>query len=269
MKQGVTVSIACALAAASMSLAAQSPFPVGGGIRAPVKINDVRPVYPPAARQARVQGVVILEITIETDGAVSDARVLRSIPLLDQAALDTVRQWRYQPTLVNNAPVPVKMTAAVNFALDGGPSGPTTGIVAGIVGGVPGGVTGGFVGSSFVPPVPGRSFMVGGPDGVDVYELTDERLAGLPSWDQQTPPEPPLSLGAAIVSARLWLAQRHPEYDRFDLMTMSINPLNRSWIYQLRFYPVASEPRVRGGMLLAVVLLDGSVLEPRHEPRPQ
>ena len=77
----------------------------------------MEPVYPPVARAAAVQGVVILELTIGEDGAVSDARVLRSIPLLDQAALDAVRQWRYEPTLLNGVPTRAIMTATVNFTL--------------------------------------------------------------------------------------------------------------------------------------------------------
>ena len=60
---------------------------------------------------------MILEVLVGEDGAVSNARVLRSIPLLDQAALDAVRQWRYEPTLLNGAPTPVIMTATVNFTL--------------------------------------------------------------------------------------------------------------------------------------------------------
>ena len=60
-------------------------------------------------------GEVIVEITIGVDGAVTNARVLRSIPLLDQAALDAVRQWRYTPTLLDGRPVPVVMTVQVAF----------------------------------------------------------------------------------------------------------------------------------------------------------
>ena len=64
------------------------------------------------------QGVVILEATIGADGKVKDVRVLRSIPLLDQAAIDAVRQWEYTPTLLNNVPVPVIMTVTVQFTLN-------------------------------------------------------------------------------------------------------------------------------------------------------
>jgi protein TonB len=93
------------------------PVRVGGAIQAPKKIKDQNPTYPPIAQSARVQGVVILEATIGPDGRVQDVRVLRSIPLLDAAAIEAVRQWVYTPTLLNGVPVPVIMTVTVNFTL--------------------------------------------------------------------------------------------------------------------------------------------------------
>ena len=90
---------------------------VSGKTTPPAKIHDVRPAYPRLAQSARVQGVVIIEGRIEQDGTVSHAQVLRSIPLLDQAALDAVLQWRFTPTLVDGKPVPVIMTVTVNFSL--------------------------------------------------------------------------------------------------------------------------------------------------------
>ena len=90
---------------------------VGGNIKAPVLLARVAPVYPPIALSARVQGIVILEALVGVNGRVNDARVLRSIPLLDQAALDAVKQWQYAPTLLNGAPVPVAMTVTVTFSL--------------------------------------------------------------------------------------------------------------------------------------------------------
>jgi protein TonB len=90
---------------------------VGGNIKAPTKTRDVRPTYPPIAQSARVQGVVIIEATIGANGRVTEAKVLRSIPLLDQAALDAVKQWQFSPTLLNGVPVPVIMTVTVNFTL--------------------------------------------------------------------------------------------------------------------------------------------------------
>jgi protein TonB len=90
---------------------------VGGQIKEPKKTKDVPPQYPDIAKQARVQGVVILECTISPQGRVSDVKILRGIPLLNEAALTAVKQWVYSPTLLNGVPVPVIMTVTVNFRL--------------------------------------------------------------------------------------------------------------------------------------------------------
>jgi TonB family protein len=90
---------------------------VGGAIRPPVRLVNVNPEYPEEARDAGIEGVVILEIVIGEDGSVLEAYVLRSIPELDQAAIDAVYQWQYQPTLLNGAPVQVEMTVTINFTL--------------------------------------------------------------------------------------------------------------------------------------------------------
>jgi TonB family protein len=97
---------------------AQGPVHVGGTIREPRKIKNVNPVYPDAAKEAGIQGVVIMECTIRPDGTVGQAKVVRSAaPLLDDAAVKAVRQWAYTPTLLNGVPVPVIMTVTVNFRL--------------------------------------------------------------------------------------------------------------------------------------------------------
>lgn len=88
---------------------------VGGNIRPPQKITDVAPTYPPLALAAGIAGVVILETVIAEDGSVRDVHVLRSIPLLDAAAVEAVRQWRFTPTLLNGEPLPVVMTVTVEF----------------------------------------------------------------------------------------------------------------------------------------------------------
>jgi protein TonB len=94
------------------------PLKVGGQIREPRRVSSVAPVYPAIARQARVQGTVVIQAVIGVDGDVRDAQILNSVPLLDQAALDAVRQWRYQPTLLNGTPVAVIMTVSVRFTLE-------------------------------------------------------------------------------------------------------------------------------------------------------
>ncbi len=93
------------------------PIRIGGDVKQPMKIRDVRPVYPDDALAAKVAGVVILETIIDTDGGVADVRVVRSIPMLDDAALNAVRQWKFTPTRLNDEPTAVLMTVTVNFTL--------------------------------------------------------------------------------------------------------------------------------------------------------
>jgi protein TonB len=93
------------------------PVRVGGDIRRPEKIKHVDPLYPVIAKAARVSGMVIVEATIAADGSVRGAWVIRSVPMLDQAALDAVTQWRYTPTLLNDQPVEVVMSVNVTFAI--------------------------------------------------------------------------------------------------------------------------------------------------------
>ena len=107
------------LAAARRAEPQQQPLRVGGSISAPMKVKDVRPVYPASAQADRRQGVSIIEAVIDTNGTVADARVIRSIGEdLDNAALDAVLQWQFQPTLLNGRPVQLIMTVTVNFVLD-------------------------------------------------------------------------------------------------------------------------------------------------------
>jgi protein TonB len=93
------------------------PVRLHTGMKAPVKTTHVAPLYPVVARQTHIEGVVILEAVLDDQGRVESVRVLRSIPMLDQAAVDAVRQWRFTPALLNGQAVPVVMTVTVNFTL--------------------------------------------------------------------------------------------------------------------------------------------------------
>jgi len=97
--------------------AATGPIRLHSGIKTPVKLQGPAPVYPALARSAHAQGVVIIEATIDTSGRVVEAHVLRSVPLLDDAALEAVRQWQYTPATLNGEPVSVLMTVTVRFTL--------------------------------------------------------------------------------------------------------------------------------------------------------
>jgi len=83
-------------------------------------IHDVKPPYPPLARQARIQGKVVLEAVIGKDGTIQNLRVISGHPMLAQAALEAVKQWRYKPYFLNGEPVDVDTTINVNFTLSGG-----------------------------------------------------------------------------------------------------------------------------------------------------
>jgi protein TonB len=83
-------------------------------------IERVQPEYPMLARQARIQGSVVLRAVISREGRIKDLKVVAGHPMLVQAAMEAVRQWRYRPYLLNNEPVEVETQVTVNFTLGGG-----------------------------------------------------------------------------------------------------------------------------------------------------
>ena len=89
----------------------------GRDVTPPAKLSGNPPVYPELAKRARLEGDVVIECTIDPSGRVVNSTVTKSVPLLDQAALDAVASWRYRPTLVDGVPVPVLMTVTVRFRI--------------------------------------------------------------------------------------------------------------------------------------------------------
>jgi TonB family protein len=100
------------------------PVRVGNDVPVPRKLKDVRPIPPLDAQTAGAQGVVVLDATIDPDGKVSNTRVVRSVPLLDAAAVAAVRQWEFTPTVINGRAVPVIMTVTVGFTPQDGSASP-------------------------------------------------------------------------------------------------------------------------------------------------
>lgn len=96
-----------------------TPVRVGGNVRPPTKVKDVKPIYPESMREAGIEGVVPIEAVIARDGTVQSVRVLSAgvHPELAQAAVDAVRQWRFTATLLNGSPVDITMTTVVEFTL--------------------------------------------------------------------------------------------------------------------------------------------------------
>ena len=93
---------------------------VSQGVSQGLIIKKVQPPYPPLARQARIQGQVILQAEISKDGTIENLRLISGHPMLAPAAIEAVKQWRYKPYLLNGEPVAVETTVMVNFSLSGG-----------------------------------------------------------------------------------------------------------------------------------------------------
>jgi len=98
----------------------KQPVRIGGNIQAPSLIKRVEPTYPEIALVAKVTGLVILEASIGTDGTVESVRVLRSVKFLDEAAVDAVKQWRYQPLVLNGVATPFVLSVTLNFSVKQG-----------------------------------------------------------------------------------------------------------------------------------------------------
>jgi len=92
------------------------PVRVGGQISTPALLHRVEPVYPDIAAAAHVVGTVILEAVVGTDGCVESVKVLRSRPLLDNAAIAALKEWRYTPLVLNNIPTPFVLTVTFSFS---------------------------------------------------------------------------------------------------------------------------------------------------------
>jgi protein TonB len=92
---------------------------VSQGVSQGLLIHQVKPYYPPLARQARIQGSVVLQAVIAKDGSIQGLHVVSGHPMLTPAAIDAVKQWRYKPYFLNGEPVEVETVVTVNFTLAG------------------------------------------------------------------------------------------------------------------------------------------------------
>jgi periplasmic protein TonB len=94
---------------------AGAPVRIGGNISAPALVKRVEPAYPDVALMAKIGGMVILEAVVDVDGTVESVKVLRSLKLLDNAAIEAVKQWKYSPLILNGVPTPFVLTVTLNF----------------------------------------------------------------------------------------------------------------------------------------------------------
>ncbi|MFB3915294.1 MAG: energy transducer TonB [Terriglobales bacterium] len=93
---------------------------VSKGVAEGLLIHKVMPAYPPLARQARIQGAVVLQANISKSGSIENLHVVQGHPMLAPAAIEAVKQWRYKPYYLNGEPVEVETVITVNFTLAGG-----------------------------------------------------------------------------------------------------------------------------------------------------
>jgi protein TonB len=93
---------------------------VSQGVTQGLLIRKIQPAYPPLARQARIQGSVLLQAEISREGTIVNLRLVSGHPMLAPAALEAVKQWRYRPYILNGEPVEVETQITVNFTLSGG-----------------------------------------------------------------------------------------------------------------------------------------------------
>lgn len=112
---GVHTTVAAPLAPKSSG--PKAPVRVGGRVREPRLVMRVDPIYPALARQVHVQGVVIIDAILDEQGSVVEAKIASGPPLLIQSALDAVKKWKYEPTYLNDQPVPVQLNVTVTFRL--------------------------------------------------------------------------------------------------------------------------------------------------------
>ncbi|MGA9960003.1 MAG: TonB family protein, partial [Acidobacteriaceae bacterium] len=101
-----------------VKVAAPKKITVSSGVEASKIIDQVQPIYPPIAKAARIQGTVVLAATIGKNGSIQDLKVVSGPAMLQQAALDAVRRWRYRPTVLDGVPVDVDTTISVVFTLN-------------------------------------------------------------------------------------------------------------------------------------------------------
>jgi protein TonB len=93
---------------------------VSQGVTQGLLVRRIQPTYPPLARQARIQGSVVLQAEISKDGAIQNLRLISGHPMLAPSAIEAVKQWKYKPYFLNGEPVEVETTITVNFSLSGG-----------------------------------------------------------------------------------------------------------------------------------------------------
>ncbi|HEY7292219.1 MAG TPA: energy transducer TonB [Vicinamibacterales bacterium] len=217
----------------------------GPGVTPPRPIAQVRPDYSADAMRLGVQGQVSLECVVEVDGTPSNIRVVKSLlPSLDAEAVKALSQWRFSPGLKDGKPARVVLRIDMTFSLQ------SSGQAA---------APAGFINVMSRMDPNGRTI---------VWDVARERADHQPSWQPETSAAPPLAIGDAIRAGQAWVTKIRPEVKTQALMTASLVRFGGTrWYYRVEFAP-SVDNRIGDERITAIVLLDGSIVEPRTEKLP-
>ena len=155
-------------------------------------VKKIAPVYPAEARRARIQGTVVLKVEISKSGDVEQIQLVSGHPMLAPAAIDSVKQWKYKPYLLNGEPIDVETRVTVNFTLAGTP--PAEGVAGDMPGGIPAGEPGGIIDA---PAVAGQA---GVPQRVPVSQGV---MSGLIT--SKVPPKYPADAKQQRIQGVVWM----------------------------------------------------------------
>ena len=218
---GASLLLLISFAVASSTMAQVKPegrLRVADGVMQGLLLTKVQPTYPPLARAARIQGEVVLKVTLNKSGDVQGVNLVSGHPMLAPAAVEAVKQWKYKPFLLNGDPVDVETTVTVNFVL--APDAPATGTAGDAPNGAPGGQMGGVIGG-IISSTPGDPAHSGTPQRV---RISSGVAVGLLA--KRVSPDYPATARAARIQGMVILKVNiDKEGNVYNLETVSGHPL--------------------------------------------
>jgi len=243
MRYRIACLVALLLSIAAAPAAAQDPdefYRAGPGVTLPITLREVRPNYPSDAMRDQVTGRVAVECIVELDGVPSHIRVARPLhPSLDAEAVKAMAQWRFRPGMKDGKPARVQITVEMTFSMA-----PSSG-----------------------PPQNVAILRRASADGVrTVWEVTRERFDRQPSWRSDGGTPPPLSVADALQAANDWVQQHDARTTPTLMQSASLSRLTGlQWYYRVEYAVQSATPSSASDRVTVVVLLDGTVVEPRTE----
>ena len=243
MKCRIACLVALVLWITAAPAAAQDPdefYRAGPGVTLPIALREVRPNYPSDAMREQVTGRVAVECIVELDGVPSHIRVARPLhPSLDAEAVKAMAQWRFRPGTKDGKPARVQITVEMTFSMS-----PSSG-----------------------PPQNVAILRRASADGVTtIWDVARERFDRQPTWRPDAGTPPPLSVADALQAANDWIQKRESRTSSTLMQSASLQRLSGlQWYYRVEYAQQTATPSSASDRVTVVVLLDGTVVEPRTE----